>query len=131
MLANILSVLLFCLVPHHRNKDFLRQDAKGKPWETQFCVLGYRTAHTEGLHALLLMDYPICLRFTHESTLLMPLQFPLLVVCTYPVTFSRHRNWTSKRGKKGSATTPTSFQHNPPTFFCLLSCSDSFKHAPV
>ena len=76
----------------------------------------------------LLVDYPIRLRFTHESTLLMPLQFLLLVVCTYAVAFSRHRNWKSKQGKECSAITLTSFQHNPPAFLCLLSCSDRFKH---
>lgn len=101
---------------------------------TLLCAWVQNCTHSSSLEcqlvwsALLLMDYPICLQFTHESTLLMLSQFLLLVVCTYAVVFSRHRNWKSKQGREGSAITPTSFQHNPPVFLCLLSCSDSFKH---
>lgn len=60
------------------------------------------------------MEYPICLQFTHESTLLMPLELQLLAVGTYTVAFSRHRNCRSNQGK---LSTPTSCQHNLPVFF--------------
>jgi len=46
----------------------------------------------------------------------MPLQFLLLVVCSYTVAFSRLRNWKNKQSKEGWAITPTFFQHNSQAF---------------